>query len=73
MSTLQRELTRLSRQAGGSSETVNHRTGTGWRFVQHLRALNIQSRRVSHLKANHIESYIQVRKAKSISPRDLKN
>ncbi len=73
MSTLQREFTRLSRQAGGSYKTVHDRTGMARRFVQHLRALNIQSRSVNHLKAKHIESYIEARKAEGISARSLQN
>lgn len=73
MSTLQRELTRLARQAGGSYKTVHDRTGMARRFVQHLRALNIQSRSVEQIKARHIESYIEARKAEGVSARSLQN
>lgn len=73
MSTLQRELIRLARQAGGSYKTVHDRTGMARRFVQHLRALNIQSRCVNQIKAKHIESYIEASKAEGISARSLQN
>ncbi|MDZ3934783.1 integrase domain-containing protein [Escherichia marmotae] len=62
-----------ARQAGGSHKTVHDRIATAGRFCERLMELNIQIRYVHHLKAKHIEAYIQMRLAQGIQKNTLHN
>lgn len=73
MGKLAQQMTTLAKQAGGSYKTVHDRMAIAQRFCQHLLALNIQSKQVAHLKARHIEGYIQHRLAQGIGKRTLQN
>lgn len=73
MRKLAQQMTSLAQQAGGSYKTVHDRMAIAQRFCHHLQALNIQSKQVAHIKARHIESYIQHRLAQDISKRTLQN
>ncbi|ENC1277320.1 integrase domain-containing protein [Escherichia coli] len=73
MGMLEREMKNLARQAGGSHKTVHDRIATAGRFCERLMELNIQIRYVRHLKAKHIEAYIQMRLAQGIKKKTLHN
>ncbi|ECI4110915.1 DNA-binding protein [Salmonella enterica subsp. enterica] len=73
MRKLAQQMTLLAKQAGGSYKTVQDRILIAQRFCHHLLALNIQSKQVAHIKARHIESYIQQRLAQGIGKRTLQN
>ncbi|EKQ3445989.1 integrase domain-containing protein [Escherichia coli] len=73
MGMLEREMKNLARQAGGSHKTVHDRITTAGRFCERLMELNIQIRYVHHLKAKHIEAYIQMRLAQGIQKQTLHN
>lgn len=73
MSMLEREMKNLARQAGGSHKTVHDRIATAGRFCKRLMELNVQIRYVHHLKAKHIEAYIQMRLAQDIQKQTLHN
>ncbi|CAH6141720.1 Tyrosine recombinase XerC [Citrobacter koseri] len=73
MSMLEREMKNLARQAGGSHKTVHDRIAMAERFCERLAEQNIQIRYVHHLKARHIEAYIQMRLAQNIQKRTLHN
>ncbi|EEB9696286.1 DNA-binding protein [Salmonella enterica subsp. enterica] len=73
MGMLEREMKNLARQAGGSHKTVHDRIATAGRFCKRLMELNIQIRYVHHLKARHIEAYIQMRLAQGIQKQTLHN
>ena len=73
MGMLEREMKNLARQAGGSHKTVHDRIATAGRFCERLMELNIQIRYVRHLKARHIEAYIQMRLAQGIQKKKLHN
>lgn len=74
MGILAKEMARLAKQAGGSHKTVHDRIALAQRFCERLvMAQNIQIRRVEHLKALHIESYVRERLAQSITKRSLQN
>jgi hypothetical protein len=73
MSQIEREMKGLAKQAGGSHKTVHDRIRIAERFSRHLLTLNIQVRDIRHLKARHIECYINARKDQNISLRTLHN
>ncbi|EAZ9182767.1 DNA-binding protein [Salmonella enterica] len=73
MSMLEREMKNLARQTGGSHKTVHDRIAMAERFCERLMAQNIQIRYVRHLKARHIEAYIQIRLSQGIQKRTLQN
>ncbi len=65
---------RLAKQAGGSHKTVHDRIKLAQRFCERLvMAQNVQIRRVEHLKARHVESYVRERLAQGITKRSLQN
>ncbi|EFK3610309.1 site-specific integrase, partial [Escherichia coli] len=63
----------LAKLAGGSHKTVHDRMAIAQRFCHHLLALNIQSKQAAHIRARHVEGYIQHRLAQGISKRTLQN
>ena len=69
MGMLEREMKNLARQAGGSHKTVHDRIAMAGRFCDRLMALNVQIRYVHHLKAKHIEAYIQMRRHRAFRNR----
>ncbi|EDR5087989.1 integrase domain-containing protein [Salmonella enterica subsp. enterica serovar Georgia] len=73
MRKLAQQMTTLAKQSGGSHKTVHDRMTIVQRFCHHLQVLNIQSKQVAHIKARHIEGYIQYRLAQKISKRTLQN
>ncbi|EEC8073846.1 DNA-binding protein [Escherichia coli] len=73
MGMLEREMKNLARQAGGSHKTVHDRIAMAGRFCERLMELNVQIRYVHHLKAKHIEAYIQMRLAQGIQKNTLHN
>lgn len=74
MGILAQEMARLAKQAGGSHKTVHDRIALAQRFCERLvMAQNVQIRRVVHLKARHIESYVRERLAQGITKRSLQN
>lgn len=73
MGMLEREMKNLARQAGGSHKTVHDRIAMAGRFCDRLMELNVQIRYVHHLKAKHIEAYIQSRLAQGIQKQTLHN
>ncbi|HCC0888515.1 TPA: integrase domain-containing protein [Salmonella enterica] len=74
MGILAQEMMKLARQAGGSHKTVHDRIALAQRFCERLvMAQNVQIRRVEHLKARHIESYVRERLAQGITKRSLQN
>ncbi|EEC0297089.1 DNA-binding protein [Salmonella enterica subsp. enterica] len=73
MGMLEREMKNLARQAGGSHKTVHDRIAMAGRFCERLMELNVQIRYVHHLKAKHIEAYIQMRLAQGIQKQTLHN
>ncbi|EFH6988882.1 DNA-binding protein [Escherichia coli] len=73
MGMLEREMKNLAQQAGGSHKTVHDRIAMAGRFCEQLMELNIQIRYVHHLKAKHIEAYIQMRLAQGIQKQTLHN
>ncbi|WP_448885233.1 integrase domain-containing protein [Citrobacter telavivensis] len=73
MGMLEREMKNLAQQAGGSHKTVHDRIAIAGRFCEHLMELNIQIRYVHHLKAKHIEAYIQMRLTQGIQKKTLHN
>ncbi|QIR29628.1 hypothetical protein GY169_08740 [Kluyvera genomosp. 3] len=74
MGVLVQEMTRLAKLAGGSHKTVHDRIALAQRFCERLAmAQNVQVRRVEHLKARHIESYVRERLAQGITKRSLQN
>ncbi|EAM8769809.1 DNA-binding protein [Salmonella enterica] len=74
MGILVQEMTRLEKLAGGSHKTVHDRIALAQRFCERLAmAQNVQIRRVEHLKARHIESYVRERLSQGITKRSLQN
>lgn len=74
MGILAQEMMKLARQAGGSHKTVHDRIALAQRFCERLvMAQNVQIRRVEHLKARHIKSYVRERLAQGITKRSLQN
>lgn len=74
MAILAQEMMRLARQAGGSHKTVHDRIALAQRFCERLvMAQNVQIRRMEHLKARHIESYVRERLVQGITKRSLQN
>ena len=73
MKSLTKELKQYARAAGGSYKTVHDRMAMAGRLAQTLGQMNIQIRTVAHLKAKHVEQYIQVRQEQGISTRTLHN
>ncbi|WP_438442887.1 integrase domain-containing protein [Kluyvera georgiana] len=74
MGILAQEMMRLARQAGGSHKTVHDRIALAQRFCERLvMAQNVQIRRMEHLKARHIESYVRERLVQGITKRSLQN
>ncbi|EFB7642814.1 DNA-binding protein [Escherichia coli] len=73
MGMLEKEMKNLARQAGGSHKTVHDRIAMAGRFCERLMEQNIQIRYVHHLKARHIEAYIQSRLAQGIQKQTLHN
>ncbi|MDO8235019.1 integrase domain-containing protein [Citrobacter werkmanii] len=74
MGILAQEMTRLAKLAGGSHKTVHDRIALAQRFCERLAMTqNVQIRRVEHLKARHIESYVRERLAQGITKRSLQN
>ena len=73
MSQLQQEMTALAKAAGGSHKTVHDRIHIVKRLCRQLREMNIQIRRVQHLKTRHIASLIAAGRTEGRSPRTLQN
>lgn len=71
MGILAQEMMKLARQAGGSHKTVHDRIALAQRFCERLvMAQNVQIRRVEHLKARHIKSYVRERLAQGFSEKE---
>lgn len=73
MSKLSSEMKALAKKGGGSFKTVDDRIHITKRFSEHLRALNIQIKRVEQIKVRHIECYIEERLEQDIGLRTLQN
>lgn len=71
--TLREEVSKLAHRAGGSFATRSNRVDHINRFVDHLKAANIQIRQVSQIKEKHVRSYVQARLDAGISKRSIQN
>lgn len=60
-------------KAGGSFKTIEARQLAAARFVDFLRARNIQIRDVDHIKGKHIQSFVETRQEAGIGLRTIQN
>lgn len=67
------EAVRLAHQAGGSHKTRDARQGALSRLADHLQAKNIQIKSIDHLKARHVQGFVESRKAEGIGVRTIHN
>lgn len=70
---LKKEVSKLAHKAGGSFATRSNRVDHIKRFVEHLKAANVQIRQVSQLKEKHVRAYVQARLDAGISKRSIQN
>ncbi len=73
MSRLIKELKFFARKAGGSHKTCHDRIRIAGRLGALLLSLNIQVKSLSHLKAKHVEHYVNARLSQGIAKRTVQN
>ncbi|WP_338884603.1 integrase domain-containing protein [Xenorhabdus sp. TH1] len=73
MSRLIKELKFFARQGGGSHKTCHDRTRIAGRLGALLLSLNIQVKSLGHLKAKHVEHYVDARLSQGIAKRTVQN
>ncbi len=73
MSRLIKELKFFARQGGGSHKTCHDRIRIADRLGALLLSLNIQVKSLSHLKAKHVEQYVDARLSQGIAKRTVQN
>ncbi|WP_416775950.1 phage integrase N-terminal domain-containing protein [Xenorhabdus budapestensis] len=73
MSRLIKELKFFARQGGGSHKTCHDRIRIAGRLGALLLSLNIQVKNPSHMKAKHVEHYVDARLSQGIAKRTVQN
>ncbi len=73
MSRLIKELKFFARKVGGSHKTCHDRIRIAGRLGALLLSLNIQVKSLSHLKAKHVEHYVDARLSQGIAKRTVQN
>ncbi|OTA18452.1 DNA-binding protein [Xenorhabdus vietnamensis] len=73
MSRLIKELKFFARKGGGSHKTCHDRIRIAGRLGALLLSLNIQVKSLSHLKAKHVEQYVDARLSQRIAKRTMQN
>jgi len=70
---LQEEMLRIARNAGGALRTREHRERVVKAFCRYLRQQNIQTRHIEDIKVRQIKGYIDVLGQRNLGPRTRQN
>lgn len=70
---LQEEMLRYAKQAGGSLRTREHRERTARGFCRFLRDQNIQTRHVREIRSRQIQAYVSSMQQKDLNLRTMQN